>query len=587
MKNGELATGDVLVAEAEGNVTNVADTAEGNNKVKAGYKVMNGTEDVTAKYTIKVQAGTLTVTPKKVDITAASESFIYDGTEHSNTGYEVTGTVGTDAINAVVTGSITYPSQGKVPNKVVSHTFTKGLAGNYTVNYVNGELTMEYGTPLDITIEAASQSFTYDGASHSNSAVTVKNGELATGDVLVAEAEGSVTNVADTAEGNNKVKAGYKVMNGTEDVTAKYNITDNAGTLTVTPKDVTITVNSASKNYGQQDTALTFTGMVGDGDLIDKDDLGIVTYGRMPGDIGKENVGDDITLTAFYESNANYTVTIIPGKLTIVASDENAVVITGRQVTYDGSAYGLTDAHAVREGSTLHYSTDNVTFTEEAPTFTEAGVYVVYVKATNPNYSETAVVEGKVIINKRNITFTAGSASKTYDGNPLTNNSTTITSGTIADGQTWTVKVTGSQTAVGTSKNVTSGAVIRDGERDVTANYNISYISGDLTVTSSGGSFGGGGGGSSSGGGPSSSRPYTNGGPGDTTVTIDPGQIPLASLPEDNSATNLVLIDDGNIPLAGLPKTGDKTPVQGVAEIVSGLLLAAYMAISRRRRDER
>ena len=95
------------------------------------------------------------------------------------------------------------------------------------------------------------------------------------------------------------------------------------------------------------------------------------------------------------------------------------------------------------------------------------------------------------------------------------------------------------------------------------------------------------GGGSSSGGGPSSSRPYTNGGPGDATVTIDPGQVPLASLPEDNSATNLVLIDDGNIPLAGLPKTGDKASVQGVAAIISGILLAAYMAISRRRRDER
>ena len=105
--------------------------------------------------------------------------------------------------------------------------------------------------------------------------------------------------------------------------------------------------------------------------------------------------------------------------------------------------------------------------------------------------------------------------------------------------------------------------------------------------TYNGGGSSGGGGSSSSGGGPNSSRPHTSGGPGDTTVTIDPGQIPLASLPEDNSATNLVLIDDGNIPLAGLPKTGDKAPVQGVAAIVSGLLLAAYMAFSRRRRDER
>ncbi|WP_045094048.1 hypothetical protein, partial [Clostridium sp. FS41] len=181
--------------------------------------------------------------------TAASESFSYDGKPHSNNGYEVVGNVGTDTISAVVEGSITYPSQSPVDNKVVSHTFTSGEESNYSVQYMDGSLTMEYGEQIEITITAASESFLYDGTEHSNAEVRVTDGILAEGDYLVAEATGTVVNVADTSTGNNSVKDGYKVMNGDEDVTAKYKITPQNGTLTVTPKDVTITAASESFSY--------------------------------------------------------------------------------------------------------------------------------------------------------------------------------------------------------------------------------------------------------------------------------------------------------------------------------------------------
>ncbi|MEQ2679796.1 InlB B-repeat-containing protein, partial [Enterocloster citroniae] len=142
---GSLATGDRLVAEAAGSVTNVLDTVSGNNVVQNGYKIMNGNVNVSRNYKITPQNGTLSVIPKEVTITAASENFSYDGKPHSNSGYEVTGMIGTDAISAVVEGSITYPDQSPVENKVVSHTFTSGEKSNYRVEYVDGSLTMEYG----------------------------------------------------------------------------------------------------------------------------------------------------------------------------------------------------------------------------------------------------------------------------------------------------------------------------------------------------------------------------------------------------------------------------------------------------------
>ncbi|MBR3309082.1 MAG: InlB B-repeat-containing protein, partial [Lachnospiraceae bacterium] len=195
-----------------------------------------------------VRQGRLQIVPKKVTITAKSQEFTYDGTSHSNDSYDVDGLVGEDAISAVVEGSITFPSESPVTNEVKSYTFTTGTADNYEVTTVNGELTMTNAS-VAITITAASQEWTYDGKAHSNNEVTVTSGSLLTGDTLVATATGSVTNVADTTTGNNPVAEGYKIMHGTEDVTANYKITASAGTLTIKPIAITITAASQEWTY--------------------------------------------------------------------------------------------------------------------------------------------------------------------------------------------------------------------------------------------------------------------------------------------------------------------------------------------------
>ena len=85
-------------------------------------------------------------------------------------------------------------------------------------------------------------------------------------------------------------------------------------------------------------------------------------------------------------------------------------------------------------------------------------------------------------INKKPVTITADSDTKVYDGTELTKNSYTNTD--LADGDAITsVTVTGSQIVVGTSANVPSGAVIKKGEEDRTACYEITYTNGTLEVT--------------------------------------------------------------------------------------------------------
>ena len=164
----------------------------------AEITITDGEEDVTGYYTVSTTAGKLTITPKAVTVTAQDKEFTYNGTAQSWNKFEVDGLVGDDKITAVVTGSITFPSESPVTNELTSYEFTTGNPDNYTVTTADGELTMT-NAEVEITITAASQGWTYDGAAHQNTEVKVTAGELLEGDTLVAEATGSVTNVADTA----------------------------------------------------------------------------------------------------------------------------------------------------------------------------------------------------------------------------------------------------------------------------------------------------------------------------------------------------------------------------------------------------
>ncbi|MBR0112775.1 MAG: hypothetical protein IJM02_03420 [Clostridia bacterium] len=245
-----------------------------------------------------------------VTVTAASEEFTYDGRQHSNNGYEVTGLVGSDAITAVVTGSITYPSDSPVDNVVESYEFTTGSPDNYNVTTVNGELTMTNAS-VAITITAASKAWIYDGNAHSDNTVMVTSGELLTGDTLVATATGSVTNVSDTAEGNNQIAEDYKIMHGDVDVTANYTITAVPGTLTINPAGVTVTIkgNSAEADYdGSEHIASGYTATA-DNDLykIDEDMAFSGTAEAKRTEPGTESMGLDAG--QFTNTNTNFDVT--------------------------------------------------------------------------------------------------------------------------------------------------------------------------------------------------------------------------------------------------------------------------------------
>ncbi|MEG1907109.1 MAG: MBG domain-containing protein, partial [Gordonibacter sp.] len=115
--------------------------------------------------------------------------------------------------------------------------------------------------------------------------------------------EGTVTNVVIRNEAGENVTGNYA---GIEIV---------PGSLTVTPKAVTIVVNNASKIAGTADPV--FTGTVAG--LVAEGDLGAIVYSRTNTASNGEGTYAEV-LAAGFTANKNYTVTVVPGTFVITAA---------------------------------------------------------------------------------------------------------------------------------------------------------------------------------------------------------------------------------------------------------------------------
>ena len=77
--------------------------------------------------------------------------------------------------------------------------------------------------------------------------------------------------------------------------------------------------------------------------------------------------------------------------------------------------------------------------------------------------------------------MTSASDSKAYDTEPLTAPTASLTDGSLVGAQTLSCTVTGTITNAGSTANVFTVAVM-DGTTDVTSNYDITKVEGQLTV---------------------------------------------------------------------------------------------------------
>ena len=321
----------------------------------------------------------------------------------------------------------------------------------------------------EITVKPADKSKTYDGTALKADSYEITGGTLGEGDRIVATYSGSQTN----AGSSDSSFASFKIMHGNVDVTdLLYKVTKETGTLRVDPKEVTVTAEDKSKAYGEKDPELTakVTGVLND-DKIQ------YSLSREAG----EDVGSYTITPSGSEEQGNYAVKFVDGNLTISKSDKLTVTATGYEGVYDGESHAASAVANVTEGTTIFYKVGvDGEWTTEAPTIKDAGTKTVYVKAENSNY-KTAEAEAVTLkVTKRPVTLTSETASKEYDGTPLTRPDVAVGGQGFVTGEVSDIKATGSQTAAGTSDNTISYTK-EEGFKD--SNYDITEVIGKLTVT--------------------------------------------------------------------------------------------------------
>lgn len=210
---------------------------------------------------------------------------------------------------------------------------------------------------------------------------------------------------------------------------------------------------------------------------------------------GKANYNDVITIkdTAI----DGYTFILGQTPSMTIGTDENVlnlnyyknVTLTAKSktVTYNGEEQTV-------EGYTAKDNKNNpvegLTFKDVTPpsaSGTDAGTYLVKFaenakdKVSDNNlYIVTKTVDGKLTINKRSVTLTSASASKVYDGTPLTKPEVKVTGDGFVTGEGATYNVTGTITSVGTTDNTFTYTLNEGTKAD---NYNITKTEGKLTIT--------------------------------------------------------------------------------------------------------
>ncbi len=244
-------------------------------------------------------SGELTVTPRALALSNVGvEEKIYDGTDAATVrGGALGGQLAGDALGFTLGSARFVDAQAGAGKSVqVAAALTGADAGNYTVaapSAVTGTI-----TPRSITVTADSGAKVYGDADPALG-WRLTNGSLIGSDTL----SGGVTRAA----GEN---IGTYAVSGSTLSNSNYNIQLVGGVLTVTPRTITVTADSASKRAGQGDPALGWN--VTQGNLVGGDTLQ-VNVSRDAGEApGSYVVG------ASAQPNANYTVTTIDGVLTIV-----------------------------------------------------------------------------------------------------------------------------------------------------------------------------------------------------------------------------------------------------------------------------
>ena len=422
-----------------------------------------------ANYTISYVPGALTVDRADPTIVVTGYSVTYDASPHTATG-TATGAFGEDLSADLDLSATTHTAVGSYTDP---WTFTDST-GNYNddAGTVDNEI-----TPAPLTVTADDRTKTY------GQTVVFAGTEFTTSGLLGSDDVSSVTLTSPGAAATATVAGSPYPITPSAAVgsgLANYTITYVAGELTVTPAPLTITADDRTKTYGQTvvfaGTEFTTSG------LLNADTVTSVTL-TSPGAVATATVAGSpypITPSAAVGSGlANYTISYVPGALTVDRADPT-IVVTGYSVTYDASPHTATGTATGAFGEDLSADLDL-----SATTHTAVGSYTdpwTFTDSTGNYNDDAGTVDNE--ITPAPLTVTADDRTKTYGQTVVFAGTEFTTSGLLGSDDVSSVTLTSpgaaaTATVAGSPYPITPSAAVGSG----LANYTITYVAGELTVT--------------------------------------------------------------------------------------------------------
>lgn len=275
---------------------------------------------------IKLVDGKLTVTKRDITVTTGSDSKAYDKTALTTKADDYSITSGSlvsgQKLTLTLSGTQTDPGSSKNTVKEGSLKISDEQGRDYTAYY---NVTIKEGTlevtgvkVIEISIKATSAKKVYDGTELTANSYDVISGELESGDTLVVEYSGSITNAGTTA--NKIVKVTAKDANG-KDVTAKYKISTQDGTLEITKAPLTVTAKSAEKVYDGK--ALTANTCEVKGSLAKGHKISATVTGSQTQIGSSKNKASNVKIVDANGNDvtSNYEITYVEGTLTVKAAN--------------------------------------------------------------------------------------------------------------------------------------------------------------------------------------------------------------------------------------------------------------------------
>ena len=418
--------------------------------------------------------GQLEITKRTVTLTSADDEKVYDGTALTNDTVTVSGDGFAEGEGATfdVTGTQTNVGESK---NAFTYTLNEGTkADNYTITTVEGTLTVTPVTDkVTVTITENSGSEKYDGTEKTVTGYTVSiDNELYTEDDFTFSGDATVKGT-DAGSYSMGLSADDFENISTNFTNVEFVIVE--GSLDIAKREVTLTSADDEKVY--DGTALTNDTVTVSGDGFVEGEGATYDVTGSQTDAGESNNTFTYTLNDGTKAD-NYDITVVEGTLTVTPyTDEVVVKIIGnnKEVTFDGKEQTV-EGYTVDIDNELYTEADFAFNGTDSVSGTDAGTYNMGLTPVNfenisKNFTNVTfeVEDGTLIINKRHITITSASDSKTYDGTELTKHQVTIeveggetiegeidqtefTLETTGDKIT-NVNVTGTQTYVGSSDN--------------------------------------------------------------------------------------------------------------------------------------